>query len=357
LIADKWSAFLMAVIADNDWRPTIATTSWLIPERDYYAAYGSRVITSLLDQCAALGITVLSAAGDWGAYDGIPRTMTRGARVSDATWPRAVFPAVEERVLGVGGTMVTHREPLTEVTWSGPLPPGFATDAPVTRLASGGGFSAEVPIPDWQEHFLVFNESERIYRTYSRGPNAPAVMAYGRGVPDVSIMAVADAVQRSPTEPLTARGYRALVNGRWIDFAGGTSTGAPIWAALLARINQACQAAGLRRVGFVNPLLYHLVRYADEYNRKPYLREEDKLPKPFRDIISGRSDVTLRALDGACMPVQVELPGFEATGSWDPATGLGVPIGTRLLDAIVAHGHDLRRRAAEAAAVGEGEGR
>ncbi|MCB9526854.1 MAG: S53 family peptidase [Myxococcales bacterium] len=337
IIADKWAAFLMASVADSSWRPTIAVTSWLIPERDYYAAYGSRVITGLLDQCAVLGISVVAAAGDWGAYDGVPRTQSNGYPVSDAPWPRAVFPACEERVLGVGGTMITEVDPLTELAWSGPLPPGWGGRSPLSRMAGGGGFSAEVPIPDWQG-FQVINHEKRVHKPYSRGPHAPAVLAYGRGVPDVSIMAVGDSVQRRPSEAPSARGYRALVSGRWVDFAGGTSVGAPIWGALLARINQARRAAGLRRVGFVNPLLYEIAqkhRYVDS-----------GAPRPFRDIIAGRTDVTIRTIDHGGQPRDVELPGFEAGAFWDPATGLGVPRGTALLDAVVAHGKEMAEKAA-----------
>lgn len=344
LIADKWAAFLMAAVADSTWRPTIAVTSWLIPERDYYAAYGSRVITGLLDQCAVLGISVIAAAGDWGAYDGVPRTMSNGYPVSDAPWPRAVFPACEERVLGVGGTMITEVEPLTELAWSGPLPPGWGGRSPLSRMAGGGGFSAEVPIPDWQG-FQVINHEKRVHKPYSRGPHAPAVLAYGRGVPDVAIMAVGDSVQRRPDEAPSARGYRALVSGRWIDFAGGTSVGAPVWAGLLARINQARQAAGLRRVGFVNPLLYEIAQQ--------YRYVENGQPRPFRDIISGRTDVTIRTIDHSNQPRDVELPGFEAGPFWDPATGLGVPRGTALLDAVVAHGKGRVAAAAAAAAATE----
>src|SRR5690606_15576668 len=141
-----------------------------------------------LDQAAALGITVISAAGDWGALDGIPRRNIDGYAVSDAPWPHGVFPAVEERVLGVGGTMITCVDPLTELAWSGPPPVAVAKAVQFTQLASSGGFSEDVPIPRWQD--------ESLRKWYARGANTAAVVPYGRGFPDVALMASGPSVQR-----------------------------------------------------------------------------------------------------------------------------------------------------------------
>lgn len=356
IIADKWSTWLMGLINDRTWRPTIAATAWLIAERDYYAAYDSRIITTLLDQCAVLGLTVVAAAGNWGCYDGVPRTEVRGIEgVPAAPWPATVFPACEERVLGVGGTMITERDPLTELAWSGPLPPKWADNpsmSTVSRMGGGGGFSTEVPIPDYQSFQVTGNGRGRL--AYFRGPHAPPVLAFGRGVPDVSLMAVADSVQREPKAPPTARGYRAVVQGRWIDFAGGTSVAAPIWAALLARINQARRALGLRRVGFANPLLYRIARD---------FRYEGAASGPFRDIVAGRTDVTMRSVASSTLDrtqvveVPIELPGFEAGPFWDPATGLGVPRGARLCREVVLRGQAAVRKAGAAAAEADAETR
>lgn len=340
LIADKWSSWLMGIIHDTDNRPTIAATAWLMPERDYYASYGSRIITGLLDQCALLGVSVVAAAGNWGCYDGVPRTMVTGVTgVPAAPWPGTVFPACEERVLGVGGTMITEREPLTETAWSGSLPPGWNRGrgpSMVFRMAGGGGFSTEVPIPDFQSFQLPDeNGKPQLRKAYYRGPHAPPVLAFGRGVPDVALAAVADSVQRGPGEPPTARGYQAIVGGKRIDFAGGTSVAAPIWAALIARLNQARVAAGLRRLGTANPLLYDIARRT----------RGDKARGPFRDIVAGRTDVTLRSVAQSnplnpdiVVQVPVELPGFQAGRFWDPATGLGVPRGASLCRAVVERG-------------------
>jgi len=309
VIADPWATFLLKVIGDRENAPTIVSTSWILPERSYYRCHGRRVVSGLLDQAAAIGVTVISAAGDWGAFDGVPRTIKDGRYVGDAPWPHGVFPAVEERVLSVGGTMITCRDPLTEIAWSGPPPPGLGRVLHFVRLASSGGFSREVHIPKWQ--------SDAMKGWYARGEGEPAVVPYGRGFPDVALMAAGPAIQRGLNQPLTMQGYQALACGQWVDYAGGTSVAAPIWAAIIALMNQARRAAGLGRVGFVNPLLYSL-------------RREN--PPPFREISEGSTDVAMNVLNAHGKAVIHKLSGYAAAPGWDPATGLGVPDVTRLVE-------------------------
>ncbi|WP_153822319.1 S53 family peptidase [Polyangium spumosum] len=311
VIADPWATFLLKVIGDRENAPTIVSTSWITPERSYYRVHGRRVVSGLLDQAAAIGVTVISAAGDWGAFDGVPRTIKDGRYVGDAPWPHGVFPAVEERVLSVGGTMITGRAPLTEIAWSGPPPPGLGRVLHFVRLASSGGFSREVPVPKWQ--------TDAMKGWYARGEGEPAVVPYGRGFPDVSLMASGSAVQRAPGQPLTMQGYQAVACGQWVDYAGGTSVAAPIWAAIVALMNQARRAAGLGRVGFVNPLLYAL-------------RKEKA--SPFREISEGSTDVAMNVLNAHGKAVIHRLSGYSAAPGWDPATGLGVPDVTRLIELV-----------------------
>jgi kumamolisin len=76
---------------------------------------------------------------------------------------------------------------------------------------------------------------------------------------------------------------------------GGTSAVAPLWAGLLARINQ-----GLGKpVGFINPLLYAAPANAT-----------------FHDITQGNNG------------------DYKAGTGWDACTGLGTPNGQNLLQAL-----------------------
>jgi kumamolisin len=101
----------------------------------------------------------------------------------------------------------------------------------------------------------------------------------GRGVPDVS----------GDADPET--GYQVRVDGENI-VVGGTSAVAPLWAGLIALSNQ---QAG-KSAGFLQPQIYAA-----------------KAASAFHDIVSGNN--------GA----------FSAGPGWDACTGLGSPIGSKLI--------------------------
>ena len=105
----------------------------------------------------------------------------------------------------------------------------------------------------------------------------------GRGVPDVAANA----------DPAT--GYSIRVDGE-DAVAGGTSAVAPLWAGLVALLNQAIG----KPVGLLNPTLYGF----------------DPQSGVFRDITEGNN--------GA----------YSAGPGWDACSGLGVAVGTKLLQAL-----------------------
>lgn len=133
--------------------------------------------------------------------------------------------------------------------------------------ATGGGVSDKFPPPSWQAAANV-------------PPSANPGHARGRGVPDVA----------GDADPST--GYAVRVDGQDMVI-GGTSAVAPLWAALIARCNERLG----RGSGLVNPALY--ARASDA----------------FRDVVSGSNG------SGA----------YSAGPGWDACTGLGTPIGTRVL--------------------------
>ena len=108
----------------------------------------------------------------------------------------------------------------------------------------------------------------------------PETQFAGRGVPDVS----GDA---DPTS-----GYIVRVNGQQ-SVIGGTSAVAPLWAGLIALLNQQRGAP----LGFVNPLLYPAA-------------------SAFRDIVNGNNGY------------------YDAAVGWDACTGLGSPNGTALAQVL-----------------------
>jgi tripeptidyl-peptidase-1 len=126
----------------------------------------------------------------------------------------------------------------------------------VTRFPSGGGFSNIYPAPDYQKstlstYFSVHDPGYKYYNT--SGMNNPPESVTnggiynrgGRGYPDVS--AVGDNVV------IILDGMPTLI--------GGTSASAPVFGAILNRINEERIAAGKSTVGFVNPTLVSLFSF------------------------------------------------------------------------------------------------
>lgn len=334
---DIHAAVLLAALFDTEDAPCALATSWTMPEQDYARSYGLTAFEGLLDAAALAGLTVVCASGDWGAYHGRPEKRAGStSAVCFTAWPQATFPANCERVLGIGGSMITAREPLTEVIWSGPLPPdpGLRAAVPLTMLATSGGFSEAVPIPAYQGGVVTQSAP------YPRGHDLPAVVAFGRGIPDVSLAASgASIIRPGDTEP-SSLGYAVLSPEGWADFGGGTSTASPIWAAIIGLLNQRLAAEGLPAIGQPHDLFYAVAA--------------DRDADAFRPVAVGRSDVELKALlpDNRTRPYV--LPGFQArtvqtygtptpADQWNPATGLGVPRVTQLIDAVTARMHAAAR--------------
>ena len=235
-------------VHDPTQRPSVVSISWGGPEGSW-TAQSRAALESVLEDAAALGVTVLVAAGDDGADDGGPGT---GLSVD--------FPASSPEVIACGGTrLVLAGGAITEeVVWN---------DLASGDGATGGGVSVDFALP-----------------TYQAGVGVPAAPNgfVGRGVPDVA----------GDADPTT--GYRVLVDGS-STVIGGTSAVAPLWAALIARINQVLGGP----VGFVNARLYAASGSGG-----------------FRDITSGGNG------------------GYQAGPGWDACTGLGSPEGTALATAL-----------------------
>jgi kumamolisin len=196
---------------------------------------------------AALGITVCCASGDNGSSDG----ERDGLQHVD-------FPASSPFALACGGTHLegTGSSIGSEVAWND-----------TSGGATGGGVSDMFDMPAWQASANIPHSANHDHRK-------------GRGVPDVS----------GDADPAT--GYQVLVDGQRFVI-GGTSAVAPLWAALIALINQ---KRG-KPIGYLNPVVYG----AASGNGA------------FRDILKGEN--------GA----------YGAHAGWDACTGLGTPNGAQLM--------------------------
>jgi kumamolisin len=239
---------ISSAVHDTANRPNVVSVSWGGPEATW-TADARAAIESTLEDAALLGVTVLAAAGDNGADDGGPGT---GLSVD--------FPASSPAVIACGGTHLALLGATiqSETVWN---------DLANGEGATGGGVSEAFALPSYQASAGV--------------PKAPNGFV-GRGVPDVA----ADA------DPAT--GYSMFVDGT-SEVLGGTSAVAPLWAALIARLNQSLG----KPVGFVNAELYTSPTTA-----------------AFHEITSGGNG------------------GYTAGPGWNACCGLGSPDGAALRTAL-----------------------
>jgi kumamolisin len=244
------AGFLDAIttaIHDTSNKPSVISISWGSAEPNW-TAQAMTAMDSAFQAAASVGVTVCVASGDNGSSDG----------VSDGI-DHVDFPASSSFALACGGTSLKAASSAiaSEVVWNNGASGG----------ATGGGISNVFAKPVWQASLSAVDKGKPVALTQ-------------RGVPDVS----------GNADPQT--GYNVRVDG--VDSViGGTSAVAPLWAALIARINQ---ASG-KSAGFVNPQLY-------------------KNPQALRDITSGNNG------------------DFTAAAGWDACTGLGSPNGGALSSII-----------------------
>ena len=222
-------------VHDTTNKPSVISISWGAPESSW-TAQAMAALDAAAQAAAMLGVTITVASGDNGSSDG-------------ATGNNVDFPASSPHVLGCGGTKLigAGTSITSEVVWN---------ETAANEGATGGGVSNVFSLPTWQVNSNV---------------PKPSNAAGGRGVPDVS----------GNADPAT--GYQIRVDGQ-SSVIGGTSTVAPLWAAVIALAN----AQNKNTAGFVNPALYAAAGACN-------------------DITSGNN--------GA----------FQAAAGWDACTGLGSP--------------------------------
>jgi subtilase family serine protease len=228
---------------------------------------------------AALGITVVVAAGDTGS-SACARGVPPGKLTSADKKPQLSWPASSPYVLAVGGTNLTLNpdNSIASIgTWN-----DTAYPAPFTATKGGGGGQSTFESrPWWQPEQSFANSSKRM-------------------VPDVAAFA-----DESPGYPIVcSSGVKGCPKSaqQGITFVGGTSAATPLVAGMIALWNQQAKQQGLPRPGFVPPMIYATAT-SD--------------PGAFVDITEG----TNALFGGSCCPAR---PGY------DLATGLGSPMANQI---------------------------
>lgn len=216
------------------------------------------------------GVSVVQASGDTGVGS--------GCLAPDFTTVEfyPIFPATCPWLTSVGGTVGYS----PESAWKG----------------SSGGFSRYFARPSYQKGQVssylnkVAPETYEYYGKYTDWN--------GRAFPDVA------AHSESPDFQVVYQGLLAA--------SGGTSASAPVWAAIVALLNDARLRADKPVLGWLNPLLY--TRGIESLN---------DVTEGFSEGCNGINPGT-----NATEPTGAgQVPGarWNATTGWDPVTGLGTP--------------------------------
>ncbi len=246
---------MKVALADTENKLTVISISWAGSE----LGYSQREITELnnvFHEASLKGITVVGASGDNGA-------------LNNKQYANVNVPVNSPYVLACGGTQtyITDDKIAAEVVWN--------ESTQQSQIATGGGFSQRIAEQKYQ-HTVIENYIHK-YPQF-----APYQKSGGRGIPDIAANAA------------DASGYSIVFQGQWVKI-GGTSLATPLWAALIARMNQNLGY----RLGFINPYLYELMGSAS-----------------FHQILEGNNNL------------------YFASEGWNPCTGLGTPNGIELMRAI-----------------------
>ena len=203
----------------------VISTSWGLCE-PLTGGAAARSESTLFEEAATQGQTVVAASGDQGSEDCLGNNGSDDYQAVDD-------PSSQPFVTGAGGTSWTAAgSPPTESAWN---------DGPTCCWgAGGGGVSRLWEMPSYQADS---GATGVIGADSSRLPCGAANGSYCREVPDVSALA----------GPFP---YLDYVGGTWGSW-GGTSLAAPLWASLFALSNASANCSG-KDIGFANPILYQV---------------------------------------------------------------------------------------------------
>jgi tripeptidyl-peptidase-1 len=294
------------------------------------------------------GVTVIAASGDNGPFSyGIPNPYLTWAMHDAPCAFGPSFPASMPHVTSVGGT----------TGGKDPFKPERAAAVELgSKISSGGGFSSIFPQPEWQKRAVgryleeyaydlppesFFNQSNRAYPDVALAaediaiifasigeepkpsPNLnaqPAALGEGKTAVDsggeLGKIAVDSGGELGKTR-VDSGGELAQVR-HYLTESSGTSYSAPLFAGMIALINDQRLAQNKSTVGFINPVLYGLHRTAADV---------------FRDVKEGSSKCPNPAMTGAMVGCCKH--GFRTGKGWDPLTGLGSVDFSRLRDELL----------------------
>src|SRR5215469_14902591 len=266
---------------------------------------GYASLNAILAQAASQGQSVTVASGDSGSTDCYGEA---GLTTAEQQALAVDFPATSQYVTAMGGTEFPAADVASTNTtyWQAAsgsdvvssalsyIPEQVWNDDSTTRLASGGGgVSTFTARPSWQTGV----------------PGIPS--GTFRFVPDISLTSSPDNAGYLFCSSDTSTGVTGSCTNGFRDssdvnltVAGGTSFAAPIFAGMLAIINDKLNSTGQ---GVINSTLYTLAANSATY------------ASAFHDITSGGNQCTA----GTTICSTAGASQYPATTGYDEASGLG----------------------------------
>jgi subtilase family serine protease len=238
----------------------------------------------IFQKARAQSQTVFAAAGDSGSA----AVQCNANGVATAAAQGVNYPASDPLVTSVGGTTLLASSTgayISETAWN---------ESQQGEGATGGGVSKAFALPAFQQNI---------------------VNSQTRAVDDIALDA--DPLTGVPVVTSSLMGGGTMI----VPF-GGTSVGSPMAAGMVALFDQ---AAGGKRLGFLNSALYRIDQNTTAYEQA------------FHDVTAGNntfvfkqstSKATTKAVKVAAAQnagKAVTIQGFRAANGWDVPTGLGTP--------------------------------
>ncbi len=288
------------------------------------SAANRTALEAIVSQGVAQGQTILAASGDTGSTACFVSPTTTSPPLATQQALAVSYPASSQYVTGVGGTEISQTNSaystagsaywaaqngtndvltsalqyMPEVVWNDSL---LSVQGGGGLSAGGGGVSTLYSSkPSWQKNV----------------PGIPADNA--RDVPDVSLFSSPAFVPyiycSSDTSAWTMGQVASCSNSTFRDsstqdltLAGGTSFATPIFAGMVAILNQ--QKGYTTGQGLLNPMLYSLASNSTTYGTA------------FHDVTSGNNECPSSLGSGYCSGTATSK--YAAGAGYDLATGLG----------------------------------
>lgn len=309
---DNWLFSLASKMANSKKIPDIISMSWGWSETDQCSItqcnnetakqYVDRVNVEYI-KLGLRGVTITVSSGDAGAPG-----RTNEDCMDNTNTVHAVFPGSSPWITSVGATFILqsnktldYKTPLCQKYQCANGSDEFVTNHNSTGWTAGGGlsnYSVRSQVAKWQSNEVTnyLNSGVPLPKNFNRN---------GRAYPDVSVI-----------------GHSCPVfNNGELEALDGTSCSSPVFASLVALLNQHQINRGKPKLGFINPILYQMAR---------------DNPKIFNDWEKGDNWSTEWNICSTRDDGGSDF-GYKASKGYDPVYGLGTPNIGLMMDWLNTH--------------------